>query len=118
MTNYPINLAEVGQRIKLLRIKQRKTQEYFADMLYISPSYLALIENGKRTATIDIFSQIAKLCDVSVDYLLFGEPSQGYNKCHQHLQRLIDEYPLEKVEKALSLAEYYLTLDATNGTNP
>ncbi len=118
MTNYSINLAEIGQRIKILRIKQRKTQEYFADMLYISPSYLALIENGKRTPTIDILSQIAKVCDVSVDYLLYGEPSQNYNKFQQHLQRLMDEYPPEKIEKALTLAECYLTLDATDGTDP
>ena len=111
MTNYSVNLKNMGQRIKNLRQKQKKTQEFFADMLYISPSYLALIENGKRTATIDVLAQIAKVCDVSVDYLLFGEAKYNSNPAHQKLQRLMETYPEEKIEKAFLLAEYYLTLE-------
>lgn len=113
MTDYSIDLKEMGRRIKSLRLKQRKTQEYFADMLYISPSYLALIENGKRTATIDVLAQIAKTCDVSIDYLLFGKSSFDYDSSHQKLQRLLDTYPPGQIEKALNLAEYYLTLENT-----
>jgi len=113
MKNYSINLLEMGQRIKALRTKQRKTQEYFADILYISPSYLALIENGKRTATIDVLAQVAKTCDVDMDYLLFGKPSEYYDHAHQKLQRLIDSYSKDRVEKALALAEYYLVMETS-----
>lgn len=111
MTNYLVNLKEMGQRIKSLRTKQNKTQDFFADMLYISPSYLALIENGKRTATIDVLAQIAKVCDVSVDYLLFGEEEYNSDRTHQKLQRFMETYPKEKVEKAFLLAEFYLNLE-------
>jgi transcriptional regulator with XRE-family HTH domain len=117
MSNYSINLSELGYRVKTLRLKQHKTQEYFADLLYISPSYLALIENGKRTPTIDVLALIAKVCDVSMDYLLFGEPSYSFDENHQRLQRLIETYPNEKIEKALSLAEYYLSLEDPETTD-
>lgn len=112
MTN-SINLTDMGNRIKLLRLKQRKTQEYFADMLFISPSYLALIESGKRTATIDVLAQIAKVCDVSVDYLLFGISDYTNSQVHRKLDRLINMYSNEQIEKALQLAEYYLQLDSS-----
>ena len=48
MNNIILNPKELGERIRKLRFKRNKTQSYFADMLYISPSYLALIESGKR----------------------------------------------------------------------
>ena len=73
MTDYPINAVEFGNRIKELRRRQGKTQTYFADMLYISSSYLALIEAGKRVPTIEILAQIAKISGVSLDYLVFGD---------------------------------------------
>ncbi len=47
-----------------------KTQAYFADILYISPSYLALIEAGKRVPNLDVLVHIAEITDVSIDYLI------------------------------------------------
>lgn len=111
MINTSVNLIEMGERIKLLRTKQKKTQKYFADMIFISPSYLALIEQGKRTATIDVLAQIAKVCDVSTDYLLFGAANIQHDNNSKTLQRLSECYSSEKIKKALSLAEYYLSLE-------
>lgn len=114
MGNNSINLVEMGNRIKLLRTKQKKTQKYFADLLYISPSYLALIEQGKRTATLDVLAQIAQVCDVSTDYLLFGisnEQNEQDEKNFRTFRRLSDCYPPHKMKNALRLAEYYLSLN-------
>lgn len=111
MVNNSVNLMEMGERIKLLRTKQNKTQKYFADMLYISPSYLALLEQGKRTATIDVLAQIAKVCDVSTDYLLFGISYEQTDINFKTFQRLSECYSPKKLKNALRLAEYYLSLD-------
>ena len=72
MDTYTVDLESMGKRIRELRNTQNKTQEVFADMIHISSSYLALIEQGKRTASLDVVAQIAYTCHVSVDYLLFG----------------------------------------------
>lgn len=111
MTNNSVNLVEMGMRIKLLRNKQKKTQKYFADMLYISPSYLALIEQGKRTITIDVLAQIAKVCDVSTDYLLFGDSADTGTQNSKAFHRLEDSYSPEKIQKALKLSEFFLSME-------
>lgn len=111
MSELSIYPEKIGIRIRTLRKNSKKTQYHFADMLYISPSYLALIESGKRTPTLEILAQISKLCDVSMDYLIFGESSISYDKAHQTLQRLIDTHSPEDITKALRLAEFYLDLD-------
>ena len=111
MVNNSVNLEKMGERIRSLRIKQNKTQKYFADMLYISPSYLALLEQGKRTATLDVLAQIAKVCDVSTDYLLFGNSYEQTDTNFKTFQRLSEAYPSKNIKNALKLAEYYLLLD-------
>ena len=114
MVNTSVNLIEMGTRIKHIRTKQKKTQKYFADMLYISPSYLALIEQGKRTVTLDVLVQISKVCDVSIDYLLFGNHSSEQDSFGRIFKRLTDSYPPQKIEKALRLAEFYLEMEHSN----
>lgn len=113
MVNNSVNLGEMGRRIKLLRMKQHKTQKYFADMLYISPSYLTLLEQGKRTATIDVLAQIAKVCDVSTDYLLFGTSYEQTDTNFRTFQRLSESYSPKELKNALRIAECYLSLDNT-----
>lgn len=110
MVNNSVNLVKMGERIKTLRTKQHKTQKYFADMLYISPSYLALIEQGKRTATLDVLAQIATVCDVSTDYLLFGTSTKETDMNFKMYQRLSSNYSPKDVKNALKIAEYYLSL--------
>lgn len=117
MTNNSVNLIEMGHRIRHLRTKQKKTQKYFADMLYISPSYLALIERGKRTVTLDVLAQIAKVCDVSTDYLLFGNSTTDNDSNAKALQRLMASYPAHKVSNALKLAEFYLSIDNSDSNH-
>ena len=73
MNNYNIDAQALGERIRKLRLKKNKTQAYFADILYISPSYLALIEAGKRVPNLDVLVHIAEITDVSIDYLVFGD---------------------------------------------
>ena len=65
MNNYNIDAQARGERIRKLRLKKNKTQAYFADILYISPSYLALIEAGKRVPNLDVLVHIAEITDVS-----------------------------------------------------
>lgn len=103
---------EIGCRIRALRQKHGKTQTYFADMLYISPSYLALIESGKRTPTVEVLAQISNLCDVSVDFLLFGKQSSQRDINQKTFQRLTTSYSPADIERSLQLAEYYLQMES------
>lgn len=113
MTNLSINPVSIGSRIRQLRKKQGKTQAYFADLLYISASYLALIESGKRVPTLEVLAQIALISDVTVDYLIFGDKTI-FDEEQEIFNRLYNTYPKEKIRLALRLAEYYLNLETDN----
>ena len=104
----PIDLIALGKRIRELRCSRNQTQEIFASQMYISTSYLALLETGKRTANIDILAQISRSCHISMDYLLFGkeEPLQAQNS--RRFQNLCSQYSEQDISSALSLAEFYL----------
>lgn len=80
MDTYTVDLESMGKRIRELRNTQNKTQEVFADMIHISSSYLALIEQGKRTASLDVVAQIAYTC-----HLLIIFYSENRNPLHQKI---------------------------------
>lgn len=92
MNNYNIDAQALGERIRKLRLQKNKTQAYFADILYISPSYLALIEAGKRVPNLDVLVHIAEITDVSIDYLIFGDNKEP-NSLQLTLERLNKSYP-------------------------
>lgn len=108
MDEYLIDLKKLGSRIKELRVSLNYTQEQFSSQIYISTSYLALIETGKRTASIDVLAQISNAFHVSIDYLLFGEEEPLQSQNQRLFQSLCSQYPKEKISDALSLAEFYL----------
>lgn len=114
MSDYSINAIDIGKRIRELRKKRGKTQSYFADLLYISPSYLALIESGKRTPTLEVLVQISKICDVTLDYLVYGNDNT-LNIPQSIFTRLQSSYSQDELTCALRLAEYYLLLSKQNG---
>lgn len=110
MSELIINPKEIGERIKNLRLKLNKTQNYFADVLYISPSYLALIESGKRTPNLEILVQISIIAGVSIDYLATGKKDKEATPTQAIIDRLTRKYDQSEVEKALKIAEYYLQI--------
>ncbi len=61
-----------GQRVKKLRRDKGLTQIQLADELYISESYIALIEADKRNPSMDIMIKLADYFHVTSDYLIRG----------------------------------------------
>ncbi|MCD8363418.1 MAG: helix-turn-helix domain-containing protein [Lachnospiraceae bacterium] len=110
MTDTSIDPKGIGERIRALRKKYNKTQSYFADLLFISPSYLALIEGGQRTPSLDIVARLSKYCGVSADYILFGEESKSSDMNRRKFEVLCERHTPEEVTLALRMAEYYLEL--------
>ena len=108
MEQFVVDPKAIGERVKNLRIKQKKTQSYYADMLYISPSYLSLIEEGARVPKIEVLVQLARVGGVSLDYLIFGE--EETNETKMIFDRMQNNYTESEIKKALLLAEYFLQL--------
>lgn len=103
-----VNLQSMGQRIKDLRCSMNYTQERFAAQVNISTSYLALLETGKRMASIDVLAQIVDCYHVSLDYLLFGKEEPLETRNYLFFQELCRNFSNEEIASALKLAEFYL----------
>ncbi|MBQ9412276.1 MAG: helix-turn-helix transcriptional regulator [Oscillospiraceae bacterium] len=60
----------VFERIRALREDSDRTQQELADLLHINRRTYSAYENGVNAVPIDILISIARLYDVSTDYLL------------------------------------------------
>lgn len=63
----------IGQRIAALRKNARMSQAELARALGVSPSAVGMYEQGRREPAAATLVQLAKVFQVSTDYLLTGQ---------------------------------------------
>ncbi len=73
--NFPANL-------KKLREENQLTQQQLADLLNLERSSIAKYEKGKSTPNPETLLAIAKIFNVTVDYLIRGNLSEVTNEVH------------------------------------
>lgn len=66
----PYNSKKFGAVIGRLRTEKGISQERFSAMAGIARSHLAMLENGKKTARLDTFFQIAEALEIPPDELM------------------------------------------------
>ena len=71
IVNY--NPKEFGMRIRKLRMKFGKNQQQMADSLHISLDYYRALENGRRSASLDLLVILSLTFEVPLDYLILGQ---------------------------------------------
>ncbi|MDR2869871.1 MAG: helix-turn-helix domain-containing protein [Deferribacteraceae bacterium] len=67
----------IGKRLRDRRDSMSLTREEFAEMIDVSPQFLAEIENGKKGMSVETLCKICENIHVSADYLLFGQQATG-----------------------------------------
>lgn len=82
------NPVEIGLRISRLREQLGYTQEAFSECLHTSRNYLAKLELGLRTPSIDMLIEIAETSGVTLDYLVLGRDSP-HNQLKEEVSALI-----------------------------
>lgn len=60
----------LGEQIRNLRKSKKMTLSVMAERVGITTSAIAAYENGARTPSLDILIKIAKLFNVTIDYLI------------------------------------------------
>lgn len=65
----------LGARIAALRRHAGLSQSELAEQLQISASAMGMYEQGRREPSMDTIVTLARLFQVSTDYLLTGQPS-------------------------------------------
>lgn len=67
-----LNYREIGKRIQNKRKELKITQEKLSEIIDVSPSYISEIERGSSICSLSTIVNIAKILDLSLDYLVFG----------------------------------------------
>ena len=79
--NMPKNRTKaIGIRIKNIRLKHHITQKQLASHIGVSQTAIALWESGQRTVPLETIDHIAEYLNVSVGYLLLGEPNESIKR--------------------------------------
>ena len=65
----------IGARIAALRRSRGMSQAELAQKLQVSPSAVGMYEQGRREPSAQTLLAIARVFDVSVDYIISGEVS-------------------------------------------
>lgn len=60
-----------GQAIKAARTERKESRKKVSDEMYISPRYLANIENKGQQPSLQIFYELVTRYDISVDQFFF-----------------------------------------------
>ena len=69
-----------GKNLKILRNKNKYSQQKIADELSVERQTISAWENDVSSPNIDIFANICELFDVTADELLFGKIAEVIRK--------------------------------------
>ena len=104
--------ADISARIKECRIMRKIPQEKMAERLEITFSNYTKIENAYQNVTIKHLKGIAKILDVSIDTLVFGDEDKPNGlKFDDYIMfsKLFDTATLkdtrDKIEKIIALID-------------
>ena len=85
------NFKPFGSAIKSARMDRKESREKMCDEMYISPRYLANIENKGQHPGLQIFFELMLRYNISVDQFLFDvSQCQGKSTQRRQLDALLD----------------------------
>lgn len=93
----------IGRRIRAIRSNQKLTQGQIAKLLGVSPATISAWEIGDIGISIDAAIRVAKLANISLDWLLIGTGETNYS--------CIEE---TEIPEELKLLEAYRKLGKTS----
>ena len=79
-----------GAAIKAARTGRKESRKKVCDEMYISPRYLANIENKGQHPSVQIFFELMLRYDISVDQFLFSENEAEKSTQRRQLDALLD----------------------------
>ena len=105
-----IDFKPYGAAIKAGRTKQKESRNKAADALFISPRYIANIENKGQHPSLQVFLEMVSRYHISVDQILYGEEATGKSTERMQFDILLDE--LTDAEIKIITATAQALLDA------
>ena len=97
-----------GKAIKLARNEQKESRNKVGNEMYLSPRYLANIENKGQHPSLQIFFELVTRYHISVDQLLFGDATESKSTARRQLDSLLDGMTESELKIVIATAQAIL----------
>ena len=103
-----IDLRPYGAAIKKARTGRKESRNKVGNEMFLSPRYLANIENKGQHPSVQIFLELMSRYHLSVDQILFGEAKSGKSTAYRQLDALVDELTDKEIQILIATAQAIL----------
>lgn len=93
-----------GAAIKAARLGRKESRKKVCDEMYLSPRYLANIENKGQHPSLQIFFELMLRYNISVDQFLLEQPT-GKNTQRRQLDALLDSMSAQGIQVVTATAK-------------
>ena len=99
-------IKSIGERVRKARLAKHMSQAQLAEALNISPSHMSNIEMGKHAMNVATLYQICDLLDVSADWIVRSDTTEGRAYTADELRQIIDDCSPAEAEALLSVFQF------------
>ena len=103
-----IDFRPYGAAIKKARTGRKESRNKVGNEMFLSPRYLANIENKRQHPSVQIFLELMSRYHLSVDQILFGEAKSGKSTAYRQLDALVDELTDKEIQILIATAQAIL----------
>ena len=86
-----IDFKPYGAAIKAERMKLKESRNKVGSEMFLSPRYIANIENKGQHPSLQVFYELVTLFDISVDQFFFPQRPTEKSTQRRQLDKLLDE---------------------------
>ena len=105
MNKFNKDNAEIGARIKEIRLKRNMTQEVLSEKAGIcSPQQMSNIERGLAGLSVARLKDVCKVLDIDSDYILFGITNKNADTV---LSSYLSQMSPEQIGNLLDIVRVY-----------
>ena len=104
------NFKPFGAAIKAVRVSHKESRKKVCDEMYLSPRYLANIENNGQHPSLQIFFELMLRYNISVDQLLFEAPT-GKSTQRRQLDAMLDGMSDEGIRIIIATAREIMEIE-------
>lgn len=97
----------LGSRVRQIRKQCGLTQIQLADSIYVTESYIALIEADKRNPSMDVIGKLSEQLHVTTDYLVNGDLSDTDRLMIKEWTDIVKDRSPEEIRRAISIVKHF-----------
>ena len=103
-----IDLRPYGAAVKKARTELKESRNKVGNEMFLSPRYLANIENKGQHPSVQIFLELMSRYHISVDQILFGNTGSGKSTACRQLDALVKELTDKEIQILIATAQAIL----------